>query len=220
MSEVAVPRVRRSTHVYREKSQFTGYLAKSLAKAQGEFGVVVKDSTGQYGAFASLASMKRATVAAMAKYGLSVTIEYADVGEAPYLIAVLNHESGEWISSVIRMERISDPQKKMAYMTYMKRAAYSGLLCLAAEEDDDGEVAASATAEVAGVADEEKAENFRLAKDALRGATSLPRIAEIMSKVHGRWKDGVLDDSHVTQLRKFADARQAAIGKDNGEGNA
>lgn len=192
--EIARPR---RACVYREKSFETGQLSKALASAQGKFLPVVKDSTAQYGPFASLASMRRATAAALAEAMLSVHFEYADVDDYPYLIAVLSHASGEWVSSSIRMERIADPQKRTAYMTYMKRAAYSALLCLAAEADDDGETASAAATQSHR---EEQAEVARLARDAIASATTPQRVEAIIEKCRSKIASGELSQAAMPAL--------------------
>jgi len=200
----AYPKPRRAVYAYRDTSPSTGSLVKALSQAQAEFGVVAKDSTGQYGKFASMASMRKATVTALAKYGLAVTMECADTDDHPYLVCVLAHESDQFVSSTFRLERISDPQKRSAYLTYMKRAAYSAILCLAAEDDDDGETAVAAEAEARAAA---VSEQFRLAKDALKGAKTAERIAQILDKVAAKVQAGELTSDAATGLRQFADAR-------------
>jgi hypothetical protein len=197
-------------YAYRDTSPTIGKLIKALSQAQGEFTPVVKDSQGQYGAFASMAAMRKATVPALAKHSLAVTMECADTDDHPYLVCVLAHESDEWISSTFRLERISDPQKRSAYLTYMKRAAYSAILCLASEDDDDGETAVAAEAEAKAAS---KDEQLRLAKDAIKGAATVERVAQIMDKVAAKAQAGELDQSATAQLRRLADARADALRK-------
>lgn len=204
---VSVPRPRRS-YVYRERSERTGDLIKALARAQGMFGPVIKDSQAQYGWFASLTSMRRATASALSENGLAVHFEYATVGEAPFLVCVLSHESDQFVSSVIQMERIADPQKRSAYMTYMKRAAYSAILCLAAEDDDDGETAAAATTEAKA---SEWEETFRLAKDAIAAATNVNRVNNILAKVVEKAQAGLMNPKSVSVLEEIAAARRDAL---------
>lgn len=204
---IAVARPRR-TYVYRERSDHTGSLIKALAAAQGEFHTVVKDTKGQYGWFATLAAMRKATAHALAKYGLAVHFEYADIDDVPYLVCVLGHESDQWVSSVIRMERIADPQKKSAYMTYMKRAAYSAILCLASEEDDDGETASAASAEAAAAVWNEQ---WRLAQDAIKSATTTARVDAIVNKAIDKVEAGQMDPAVVKQLDALARARRKAL---------
>lgn len=194
--------------LYREKSDQTGALIKALAAAQGEFAPVVKDAKAQYGWFASLTSMRKATTPALAKHGLAVTFEYADQEDTPYLVCVLSHESDQFISSVIRLERIADPQKKSAYMTYMKRAAYSAILCLAAEDDDDGDTAAAAVTEAAAAAWKEQ---WRLAQDAMKAAGTISRVDQILSKGLSKIDQGEMDPGVKSQLEALARARRDAL---------
>jgi hypothetical protein len=204
----AYPRPRRAVYAYRDTSPSTGALVEALSQAQAEFGVVAKDATGQYGKFASMASMRKATVAALAKFGLAVTMECADTDEHPYLVCVLAHKSDQFVSSTFRLERIGDAQKRSAYLTYMKRAAYSAILCLAAEDDDDGEAAVSAEAEAKAAA---VAEQFRLAKDALKGSKSRERVAQILDKVAAKTQAGELTSEAAEQLRIFAASQIASM---------
>lgn len=207
---VSVPRPRRS-YVYREKSERGGELIKALAAAQGEFSPVIKDSQAQYGWFASLTSMRRATAPALSKHGLAIHFECADMDETPYLVCVLSHESDQFVSSVIRMERIADPQKRSAYMTYMKRAAYSAILCLAAEDDDDGDAASAATTEAQA---EEWKETFRLAKDAIQSATNVSRVNAILAKVFEKAQAGQMDPKSVSLLDEIAVSRKEALSQE------
>lgn len=204
----------RKTFVYRERSDKTGDLIKALSAAQGEFAPVVKDAKAQYGAFASLTSMRKATSPALSKHGLTVHFEYSEVGDIPYLVCVLSHASDQWVSSVIRLERIADPQKRMAYMTYMKRAAYSAILCLASEDDDDGETASAGAAEAAAA---QWQEQWKLAQDALKSAQTIERVNAIVNKAMDRVESGQLDPAVVKQLDALARARRQALSQAKSE---
>jgi hypothetical protein len=206
--EFAAPKQRRAVYAYRDRSPSTGALIESLAAAQGEFAPVIKDQTGQYGPFASMAALRRATIPALSKHGLAVTMECADTDDAPYLVCVLSHRSDQFISSTFRLERIPDPQKRSAYLTYMKRAAYSAMLCLAAEEDDDGETAAAAETESQAKG---RGEQVRLARDAIRSAATLERLAAVADRVAERVKSGDLDEASRKQLTQLITARQQAL---------
>lgn len=194
----------RKTLVYREKSDRTGDLAKALAKAQGEFGPVEKDSEAQYGRFASLKSMRKATAAALAANNLSISQEYSVIEDKLYLVTVLSHMTDQWTSSVVPIKEAPNPQQTTAYMTYMKRAAYSAMLCLAAEDDDDGEGANAAAAHHAASIWKEQ---HRLAKDAINAATSQAKVDSILAKVRQKIANDEMNPDALGNLELLAKAR-------------
>lgn len=195
---VAAPR---KVFVYREKSDFTHELQKALAVAQGQFQRVTKNTPGQYGKFADLASMKEATVHALAANGLCVSQEYAIQGTDLLLVTTLGHQSGQWVSSILPIKQAASPQQTMGYMTYMRRAAYAAILCLAAEDDDDGRTAESAS--VAAASEGEQALEQRAAA-AIQSAVSEEALDSIMRKVEQQIAAGKMAKDSLDRLRVLA----------------
>ena len=137
-----------------EMSPSVGAIAASLAAAKLEFGGVRKDRKGQVGRqqymYTTLGEMIRATEDALSKRGLVVVQSTAAVDGIEHCTTILAHESGEWIRTHGRApveppqlnqsgnKVLSDVQEAGKTGTYLQRYAYSALLGLAPEEDDDG----------------------------------------------------------------------------------
>jgi len=116
-------------------------LATALAKAQGKFPSVKKDSavnTGKYGySYADLASYLDAIREPLSANGLAIIQApyYAD--NAVTVTTMLTHASGQWVQSDLSMVVTdSRPQTLGGIITYCRRYALAAMLNLAAEDDD------------------------------------------------------------------------------------
>jgi hypothetical protein len=125
-----------------EKSESIAELAKGLAKAQADFGPLLKGATNPFfkSKYADLSSVMDVARGPLAEHGLCFvqTTEGSDVG---FIVVetTLIHTSGEWVSGKIKMPLVkNDPQGFGSAMTYARRYALQAILGLAAE-DDDGE---------------------------------------------------------------------------------
>ena len=134
-----------------------GPLAAALAKAQAEFGTVVRDKTvtvqtktgGSYTfSYAPLESILAAVRGPLAANGLSI-VQMLDDGA---LATLLLHESGGVLSSRMALPSdLRDLQALGSAMTYLRRYAIQGMLGIAAEDDDDGNRATGNVAVPVGV---------------------------------------------------------------------
>ncbi len=142
-------------------------LGTALAAAQAEMPMVGKDKVNPFyrSKYADLASVIKVVAPVLAKHGLSViqTIDYLDRPETrvittkdnkgnittterteypTVLSTVLLHSSGEFISSqmFLPLETL-DSQKQGSAVTYARRYAYSAIVGIAADDDDDGNAA-------------------------------------------------------------------------------
>ena len=118
----------------------TNELFAALSQAQGEFKEAEFDRNGNWGSYATLNSLRNATQAALTKYGLSIKQDPVSEDTKYYIYTTLGHKSGQY--SISRLElRIAGPdmQKLGAAITYGKRYAYSSILGIYAEQDDDGD---------------------------------------------------------------------------------
>lgn len=136
-------------------------IACALAKAQGAFPVIPRDRTvtvkmrdrttgapkGEYTfAYAPLSTIREKTRAALAENGLAIVQPIiaepqADGSVVEVLRTVLLHESGEWLACDVPMFQGTGDNKAQAYnsgATYARRLGVTLLLCIAADEDDDG----------------------------------------------------------------------------------
>jgi hypothetical protein len=133
-------------------SDQVGILAEALSKAQAEFPVVPKlhrakiptKSGGEYSYnYADLADTVACAGPILAANGLSVS-HHPDFADGYDLLTTrLMHTSGEWLEASMRLFLSAEsPQAHGSAITYAKRYAYSSIIGLVADEDDDG---ASAT---------------------------------------------------------------------------
>lgn len=130
-----------------EMSPDIGALAGALAKARKVFKPIIKSSTNPFfkSKYAELDAVIDAT-----KDGLSdnelVVIQppICNRDGAVQIITILAHSSGQWIKSILDVTMSkADAQGEGAAITYGRRYAYSGVLSVASESDDDGNGAVS-----------------------------------------------------------------------------
>jgi hypothetical protein len=124
------------------KSEQINELAAALAKAQGEFSAVPKDSTNPFfkSSYAALPEVVKTATPVLAKYGLAVSqfISQDDAGHDA-LMTYLIHSSGQFIAHTMKLHLIKDdPQAQGSAVTYARRYSYMAALGLVADVDDDG----------------------------------------------------------------------------------
>jgi len=129
-------------------SEHIGAIAKALVKAQGEFGVIAKTSDNPFfkSKYADLADVMKPTTPILAANGLAITqgIGYDDASGYDTLTTTLVHESGEYISSTMRLHLTKlDAQGQGSATTYARRYSYMAILGLVSDTDDDGNASAS-----------------------------------------------------------------------------
>lgn len=129
--------------MYGEQSADVAKLFEALAKAQGEMANAPRTKKSHYGMYADLATVRDVTRGPLAKNGLcliQVVVPYGSGGEMA-VASTLGHTSGQWIRSCIPIKAGLSPQQLAANVTYARRIAYSAIVGIAADDDDDGETA-------------------------------------------------------------------------------
>lgn len=139
-------------------SESTANISKALAAAQGAFPLIARDKTVRVAtrsgsaytfSYAPLETIMSAVRPALAANGLAISqgAEVLDSG-LEVLFTRLSHESGEWIENrtMIHVEKSEGKEGKTAQayasgLTYARRYGVTMLLCLATEDDDDGNAA-------------------------------------------------------------------------------
>jgi dsDNA-binding SOS-regulon protein len=131
-----------------QQSDQIGELAAALAKAQDDFELILKTKTVQVksdkGAYsfdyAPLEVVMEATGPALRKHGLSLIQPLFGGGKEPGIVrTMLLHSSGQWIASEISLPNVPlKAQELGSLITYVRRYAYSAMLGVTTEEDDDG----------------------------------------------------------------------------------
>lgn len=211
MSGLSMARLRHMA-VYRDKSETTGLLKSALCKAQAKFSEVRRDTEAEWGEFASLDSMIRATRPALTAEGLAVNGEFQTVDGQLYLVTVLEHgESGEWVSSLLPITMSDDPDTTVAYMTRMRRVNYATILNLAPEGEKKSEQLLSGAA--AQAAAKSWQEQRSLAANAIAAAASIDRVNEIVTAVKAKIAKQQMDPHDLAALEEAAGRRMAALAK-------
>lgn len=121
-------------------------LATALAKAQAEIGHASKAADNPFfkSRYADLPAIYNAARPALSKHGLAVTqlTEFAD-GDKVSIVTTLMHSSGQWMRGWYPVRPVkADPQGLGSAITYARRYAYSAMVGVASDdEDDDGNAA-------------------------------------------------------------------------------
>lgn len=123
------------------KSTELNELLKALSMAQAEINVAIKSSSNPFfkSSYANLQSIIEASRPALCKHGLSVLQHMVTDNGTDYLVTMLGHSSGQWISSRMKIApQKTDVQSLGSYITYLRRYMYAALVGVYDGEDDDG----------------------------------------------------------------------------------
>lgn len=139
------------------QSEKVGELAAALSKAQGEIAAPkkgrtakIKSEKGQYEySYADLADVIECYRPALSKHGLALTQSMRLQDGHLVLNTKLLHSSDQWIDSDYPLQSYNRPQEQGSAITYARRYAACALLGIAAEDDDDGAAAQTATPKAA-----------------------------------------------------------------------
>lgn len=142
---------------FKELEPTTRDIAGALAAAQGEFGPVLRDKTvtvtmksgGKYTfSYAPLESILHAVKPALSKNALSLTQAMVVVDGKDFVETTLRHASGQTLANRIPLFVKDDgPQAYGSALTYARRYGVTLLLCISADDDDDGNAAEGNSAE-------------------------------------------------------------------------
>lgn len=191
--------------VYREKSLTTGEITKAMSKATAEFqplklDSIGRDEDGREYRYASLAAINAATKPALSANGLWLHCDYGYDESGVYAVAVLEHDTGEFVASTLPIPQFSSIHKQKAAMTLMRRAAIEALLGLAAETDTDGPQMESSEPQV----DEAKAKAWadmkRMARDAIASAANTKTVEAKVAKAREKCEAGELNPADLPEL--------------------
>ena len=121
-------------------------LTAALAAAQDEFPPIPKNREVNAGArkykYAELATILSAVTPVLAKNGLAVTQRMDVTEHGTVLVTDLRHTGGEVVSSCLPLHMDGlQPQALGSLLTYLKRYSLTSLLNVAADEDDDAQIA-------------------------------------------------------------------------------
>lgn len=123
-------------------------IAVALSKAQAAIENVGKDKQGYGYKYADLASCLEAIKIPLSKNGLSITQPISQLKDGGHiLITLLIHESGQWLKSMLSIEKVVMKNKQGTItgntlqhlgsgITYARRYALSSIIGLAQEDND------------------------------------------------------------------------------------
>lgn len=120
-------------------------LVKALAKAQGQFKPIKRESENPFfkSKYADLGTIIEATKDALSANGLAVTqgVSVSEDGRVN-VETMLAHEGGGWLKGTLSLKpKADDPQSIGSACTYARRYALGAILGVASEDDDDGNAA-------------------------------------------------------------------------------
>ena len=125
------------------KSESIVQLARALTLAQKDMGKASMESANPFfkSKYADLTSVWEACRKPLTDNGLSIvqTLGIAGVSEFQVLETILLHNSGEWISGILKLNPVkNDPQGMGSAITYARRYSLAAMVGIC-PEDDDGE---------------------------------------------------------------------------------
>ena len=217
-------RPRRMT-VYKEQSPTVSKLMTALAKAMAEFTPIARDGMGevlrngkrQTYRYSTLDSLHRATKPALLKQGVVPVQEYCVSDEGVTLVTSL-HCGDEYITSVLPIRQYEDQQRLKAHMSYMRRTAYEGILCLSSEDDTDGQDERLPADHPAAEQPVDKvpaakvwAMQLDLAAKAIAEAKTQAAVENVVARAKKKCDDGDFDPHMIGRVEDLADKRIAEI---------
>lgn len=120
-------------------SETLGKLTTALVKARAEIKHPARNKVNPHfrNRYADLTAVLDAVVPAFTANGLSL-VQMVDGNK---LVTVLSHTSGEFISSAADIPAHNNAQQLGSALTYLRRYTVQALAGIAADDDDDGNVA-------------------------------------------------------------------------------
>lgn len=212
--------------VYREESATTGEITPALIAAAQEYLPVELDEEGRRDGrayrYASLNSIRRATLAANCKHGLFVNHVYSENDRGEYVTTVIRHTSGEFIASTSPVRNMEDQQAHKGGKTFLCRTHTEGLLGIITERDDDG---ASGVKEVAADAEQMKRwdQTLSLALNSIASAKTSTEIVKFTSIARNRVETGMLAPNAMQAINEACKVRMSQLKEDgsaDSQGNA
>lgn len=209
--------------VLREESASTGNLIEALCAAHPEFPPIPMDQVGrredgeEY-RYASIASIRRAVMPALTRHGIWMHHVYGENESGEYVVTMLRHKTGEYITSTLRIPYISDVQAHKANRTLLCRTGIEGLLSVATEEDTDGSNEQSEEQSDAPAVDAATKERWRnnlaLAEAAVAMALDEATLTRYVNVAKQRVASGDMPPDAVARIQKLCDDRLDTISKE------
>lgn len=126
-------------------SEATNELATALASAQAEMKNAPMNRVNPHfkNKYADLAAIRDTTLPTLNKHGISL-IQATEITDAGLVLATrLSHKSGQFVESVYPLPTGAAPQVLGSALTYARRYSWASICGIAAEDDDDAEIAST-----------------------------------------------------------------------------
>ena len=177
-------------------------LYSALAKAQSGMGSLARDAKGNFGKYATLASVIEVVLPPLSEQGIAVIQMPETSADGVTLVTMLCHKNGGFIRNELTMKPTkNDPQGIGSTITYARRYALMAIAGVA-PDDDDGTAGSASTEPRKNASQAKKDGSFDVFNAAINGTTLPMRAAEILSEApHDTWplawqdsvKDKVID---------------------------
>jgi hypothetical protein len=197
--------------VLREESDHTGQLVEALCAAHPHFLPIALDCTGirngESYRYASIASIRRSVMPALAEQGLWLQHVYTDTERGEHVVTVLRHKTNEYITSSSLVPAIPDAQERKGVKTLLCRTHVEGMLSVITEEDTDGK-------QEPGVSPEDAARwksNLALAEAAVALATDDATLTRYVSVAQERVQSGLLPPGADELIESLCKKRSLAL---------
>jgi hypothetical protein len=194
--------------IYRDESRYTAELVAALCQAALEYLPVELDEEGYRNGrsykYASIHSIRRATLSANSKHGLLLNHVYGENDKGEYVTSVLRHTSGEYMASTSPLPRREDVQDAKAAKTLLCRTHIEGLLGIVTERDTDGAVEDTVSDEQRGL----WATTWMAARAAIRTAHSLEAVDKYEATAMKRVSEGGLAPDITPEIERLCNERR------------
>lgn len=194
--------------IYRDESRYTAELVAALCQAALEYLPVELDEEGYRNGrsykYASIHSIRRATLSANSKHGLLLNHVYGENDKGEYVTSVLRHTSGEYMASTSPVPLRDDVLDAKAAKTTLCRTHIEGLLGIVTERDTDAAVDATVSDEQRGL----WATTWMAARAAIRTAHSLEAVDKYEATAMKRVSEGGLAPDITPEIERLCNERR------------
>lgn len=182
-----------------------GSLTEALVAAQGEMPKVGRDAENPHfkSKFVSLDALIEATRPILKKHGLALT-QFPCVSEigAPMLRTSLVHVSGQRLEADMPLLVGNQTMQQLgSAITYARRYAWSAVLGIASEDDDDGNTAGSSSAPTRFITDAQRRRLFAIAGEHSITPDQLRDIVFGVTQDEGGSTKNILQDQYDEIIR-------------------
>ena len=170
-------------------------LYEALAKAQSGMGALAKDAKGNFGKYATLASVIEVVLPPLSEQGIAVIQMPETSADGMTLVTLLCHKAGGVIRTELTMKPAQNtPQGIGSTITYARR--YSLMAIAGVAPDDDDGTAGSASAKTIKVTDADRSD----ANDWIECMDQCQSVDELAAYFKTIWDDVKVKPNEIMNL--------------------